>query len=85
MEVVYKEQCEVTREYSISVYAEEFLEWLDGDKPTEENLQTYIQNEFLPWQDPDTEDEHTILTELEGSDFLKLCEECLEDDGNSDE
>lgn len=85
MEVVYKEQCEVTREYRISIDAEEFLAWLDGEEPTEENLQTYIQSEELPWADPDTEDEHVILTEVEGSDFIELCEEYLEDNGDSDE
>lgn len=33
MELIFKETCEVKREYTIDIDAQDFIEWLDGEDP----------------------------------------------------
>lgn len=79
MEIVYREQCETTREYRIDVNVEDFLEWLGDEKPTEELLNEFLISEYLSWEDP-YEDEHVITSGVENDTaFIEMCEEYLED------
>ena len=43
MEVYYTETYEVNRNYIYDIEPEEFLEWLNGREPNEENLVQYLQ------------------------------------------
>lgn len=43
MEVYYTETYEVNRNYIYDIEPEEFLEWLNGREPNEENLAQYLQ------------------------------------------
>lgn len=43
MEVYYTETYKVNRNYIYDIEPEEFLEWLNGREPNEENLVQYLQ------------------------------------------
>lgn len=43
MEVYYTETYEVNRNYIYDIEPEEFLEWINGREPNEENLVQYLQ------------------------------------------
>lgn len=43
MEIYYTETYEVNRNYIYDIEPEEFLEWLNGREPNEENLAQYLQ------------------------------------------
>ena len=43
MEVYFNEEYNVTRNYIYDIEPEEFIEWLDGRKPNEDNLVEYIR------------------------------------------
>lgn len=51
MELIFKETCEVQREYTIDIDAQDFIEWLDGEDPSESLLEEYIVSEVLPYED----------------------------------
>lgn len=71
MEVYYTETYEVNRNYIYDIEPEEFLEWLDGKEPTEENLKKYLQT-ISPW---DVDDDSTMIEESfeNADDFLEEC------------
>lgn len=50
MELIFKETCEVQREYTIDIDAQDFIEWLDGEDPSESLLEEYIVSEVLPYE-----------------------------------
>ena len=52
MELIFKETCEVQREYTIDIDAQDFIEWLDGEDPSESLLEEYIVSEVLPYEGP---------------------------------
>lgn len=62
MELIFKETCEVQREYTID--AQDFIEWLDGEDPSESLLEEYIVSEVLPYEGPTDEIEGTLTSEI---------------------
>lgn len=71
MEVFFKEEYELTRDYIYDIEPEEFLEWLGDRKPNEENLAKYIRT-----INPDNVfDDETILNSYfeNSDDFLNEC------------
>lgn len=74
MELIFKETCEVKREYTID--AQDFIEWLDGEDPSESLLEEYIVSEVLPYEGPTDEIEGTLASEIiHADDFLDLLED----------
>lgn len=72
MEVYFSEEYNVTRNYIYDIEPEEFLEWLDGKEPTEENLAKYIQTAVSPYNV--TDDEYMLESGFENADdFLEEC------------
>lgn len=43
MEVYFNEEYNLTRNYIYDIEPEEFIEWLDGREPNEDNLLKYIR------------------------------------------
>jgi hypothetical protein len=43
------------REYTIDIDAQDFIEWLDGEDPSESLLEEYIVSEVLPYEGPTDE------------------------------
>lgn len=71
MEVYFNEEYNVTRNYIYDIEPEEFLEWLDGREPNEENLAKYIQT-VSPYNV--TDDEYMLESGFENADdFLEEC------------
>ena len=64
MELIFKETCEVKREYTIDIDAQDFIEWLDGEDPSESLLEEYIVSEVLPYEGPTDEIEGTLASEI---------------------
>lgn len=88
MNVNYSERSEVCRDYTLKLDVCEYVEWLDGDTPTTENLNQYISDEVLPYAQFDREDEYTIESGTDPDDldeFLCYVKEYLEDNGDIDE
>lgn len=76
MELIFKETCEVQREYTIDIDAQDFIEWLDGEDPSESLLEEYIVSEVLPYEGPTDEIEGTLASEIiHADDFLDLLED----------
>lgn len=74
MELIFKETCEVKREYTIDIDAQDFIEWLDGEDPSEVLLEEYIVSEVLPYEEPT--DEGTLASEIiHADDFLDSLED----------
>lgn len=73
MELIFKETCEVQREYTIDIDAQDFIEWLD---PSESLLEEYIVSEVLPYEGPTDEIEGTLTSEIiHADDFLDSLED----------
>lgn len=73
MEVYFNEEYNLTRNYIYDIEPEEFIEWLDGREPNEENLAKYIQT-ISPYSVSD--DEYMIESGFENTeDFLEECYE----------
>lgn len=71
MEVYFKEEYELTRDYIYDIEPEEFLEWLGNREPNEENLVKYIQT-ISP--DHVSDDETMLNYGFENADdFLEEC------------
>lgn len=76
MELIFKETCEVEREYTIDIDAQDFIEWLDGEDPSESLLEEYIVSEVLPYEEPTDEIEGTLASEIiYADDFLDSLED----------
>lgn len=76
MELIFKETCEVQREYTIDIDAQDFIEWLDGEDPSESLLEEYIVSEVLPYEGPTDEIEGTLTSEIiHANDFLDSLED----------
>ena len=76
MELIFKETCEVKREYAVDIDAQDFIEWLDGEDPSEDLLQEYIFSEILPYEEPTDESEGTLASEIiHADDFLDSLED----------
>lgn len=76
MELIFKETCEVKREYTIDVDAQDFIEWLDGENPSKELLEEYIVSEVLLFEEPIVEIEGTLASEIiHTDDFLDSLED----------
>lgn len=76
MELIFKETCEVQREYTIDIDAQDFIEWLDGEDPSESLLEEYIVSEVLPCEGPTDEIEGTLTSEIiHADDFLDSLED----------
>lgn len=71
MEVYYTETYEVNRNYIYDIEPEEFLEWLNGREPSEENLKKYLQT-ISPW---DVDDDDAMIESYfeNADDFLEEC------------
>lgn len=73
MEVCFNEEYNVTRNYIYDIEPEEFIEWLDGREPNEDNLIEYIRT-IPPFNV--TDDEYMIESGFENAeDFLEECYE----------
>lgn len=73
MEVYFNEEYNVTRNYIYDIEPEEFIEWLDGRKPNEDNLVEYIRT-ISPFNV--TDDEYMIESGFENlDDFLEEVEQ----------
>lgn len=73
MEVYFNEEYNVTRNYIYDIEPEEFIEWLDGRKPNEDNLEEYIRT-ISPFNV--TDDEYMIESRFENlDDFLEEVEQ----------
>ena len=76
MELIFKETCKIEREYAIDIDAQDFIEWLDGEDPSEDLLQEYLFSEILPYEEPTNESEDTIASEIiHADDFLDSLED----------
>lgn len=65
MEVYFNEEYNVTRNYIYDIEPEEFLDWLNGRKPNEDNLVEYIRT-ISPFNV--TDDEYMIESGFENLD-----------------
>lgn len=73
MEVYFNEEYNVTRNYIYDIEPEEFIEWLDGREPNEDNLAKYIRT-ISPFNV--TDDEYMIESGFENlDDFLEEVEQ----------
>lgn len=73
MEVYFNEEYNVTRNYIYDIEPEEFIEWLNGRKPNEDNLVEYIRT-ISPFNV--TDDEYMIESGFENlDDFLEEVEQ----------
>lgn len=73
MEVYFNEEYNVTINYIYDIEPEEFIEWLDGRKPNEDNLVEYIRT-ISPFNV--TDDEYMIESGFENlDDFLEEVEQ----------
>lgn len=73
MEVYFNEEYNVTRNYIYDIEPEEFLDWLNGREPNEDNLVEYIRT-ISPFNV--TDDEYMIESGFENlDDFLEEVEQ----------
>lgn len=73
MEVYFNEEYNLTRNYIYDIEPEEFIEWLDGREPNEDNLLKYIRT-ISPFNV--TDDEYMIESGFENAeDFLEEVEQ----------
>lgn len=74
MEVYFTERSEVTRTYTLNIDPEEFMDWLDGQEPSDELLYCYITTSKLKGEEYD-ETEYVIESGVNNPDeFLSCCE-----------
>lgn len=74
MEVYFTERSEVTRTYTLDIEPEDFIDWLDGQEPSEELLYCYISSNKLDKEEYD-EIEYIIESGVDNpEEFLSCCE-----------
>lgn len=74
MEVYFTERSEVTRTYTLDIEPEEFIDWLDGQEPSDELLYCYISSNKLD-KEPSDEIEYIIESGVDNpEEFLSCCE-----------